>query len=103
MNYTTLGHVAYLKHPELGKVRVTWSDMSIDGEQDDKGMVWFALVLSDPKNGSDFLIVTHLEDSPTVGGYSILHHNMEGCYEKQRARLIWNALIRTGWTRYEKT
>lgn len=96
MNYTTLGHVAYLKHPELGKVRITWGD-------NEEGMAWFALVLSDPKNGSDYLIVTHLEDSPMVGGYSILHHNMEGCYEKQRARLIWNALVRTGWTRCDKT
>ena len=96
MSYATLEHVARLKHPELGTVRITWGD-------NEEGMVWFALILSDPKNGSDYLIVTHLEDSPTVGGYSILHHNMEGCYEKRRARLIWNALVRMGWTRCDKT
>jgi hypothetical protein len=96
MRYATLLHVGYLKHPNMGTVRITWND-------NEDGMVWFLLTLSDPKNGSDFLVVTHLEDSPMVGGYSVLHHLMEGCYEKERSRLIWNALVRMGWTRCDKT
>ena len=104
MRYTTLGHVAYLKHPNMGTVRITWSDEIPNDPKDDEGMVWFLLTLSNIRSyGSDFLVVNHLEESPMVGGYSVLHHLMEGCYEKERSRLIWNALVRMGWTRCDKT
>jgi hypothetical protein len=107
MRYTTLEHVAYLKHPNMGTVRITWNngkDGPPDDPYDDEGMVWFLLTLSNIRSyGSDFLVVNHLEESPMVGGYSVLHHLMEGCYEKQRSRLIWNGLVRMGWTRCDKT